>query len=232
MSHDKKIDEQATENRTTAGTHQQEGGEAGSGGEAPPGGPEEGADGRQRKGHLDLMRLRLSQDFARDVPTRKLLTTVPLRKPGRHEWVRTHPSPAYRFEIAMLHIKDEGDERYVVDGALMDSLGSEVVPVCLVPTMTRQGVLFVWPVRLPGADGRTNHWNESARDAADLARDRWIRLVANMQLGAYEVFESRAALPEPEWPDLPLEEILQKAFAGRVIDSHDHPVLRRLRGEL
>ena len=64
------------------------------------------------------------------------------------------------------------------------------------------------------------------------ARGRWIRLVPNMSLGAYEIYEASGEIPEPEWPELSLQEILQIAFKGRYITQDDHPVIRHLRGEL
>jgi hypothetical protein len=53
-----------------------------------------------------------------------------------------------------------------------------------------------------------------------------------MSLGAYDVRVATAPLPDPEWPVLGFDAILELAFRGRVIDSLDHSVLRRLRGEL
>ncbi len=39
-------------------------------------------------------------------------------------------------------------------------------------------------------------------------------------------------LPGPEWPQESLGELLKIAFkGGKLIDSVDHPVLKRLRGE-
>jgi hypothetical protein len=37
-------------------------------------------------------------------------------------------------------------------------------------------------------------------------------------------------LSDPVWPDKPLPEIMQIAFRDRVVDSENHPVVRRLRG--
>jgi hypothetical protein len=39
-------------------------------------------------------------------------------------------------------------------------------------------------------------------------------------------------MPEPVWPDVPFSGLVHIAFKGRVIDTLDHPVVRRLRGEL
>ena len=45
---------------------------------------------------FDLAKLRVPQDFLAETPVKKLLTTVPVRKPGPQDFVRVHPSAAYR----------------------------------------------------------------------------------------------------------------------------------------
>jgi hypothetical protein len=59
---------------------------------------------------------------------------------------------------------------------------------------------------------------------------RWVRVKANMSLGAYEIFEAEASIPDPEWPDVPFQELLRIGFRDRLIDRLDHPVIKRLRG--
>jgi hypothetical protein len=98
--------------------------------------------------------------------------------------------------------------------------------------ITRTGAVFLWPVRLPGADGKVDEWSRTALESADMAVKGWVRVTANMALGAYEVWQATGTVPPPEWPDLPLKEILRIAFKGRLIDTLDHPVLRKLRGEV
>ena len=180
---------------------------------------------------FDPSRLRLSQNFADSVGAKKALLTVPIRKPGRQDFVRVHPDQTYRLETAVLELKEER-ETYLVDPSLWHELPGEVVPKVLFTTINRQGVLILWPVRLPGEDGRHDQWNQSALMAAEMAQSRWIRLAANMGLGAYDVFEAVSGLPDPEWPDIAFEEILRVAFKDRFITSLDHPVVRRLRGEV
>jgi hypothetical protein len=58
----------------------------------------------------------------------------------------------------------------------------------------------------------------------------WERISANMNLGAYDIFEAAGNLSEPEWPDLSLQQIIQIAFKGRYIDRLDNPVILRLNG--
>ena len=182
-------------------------------------------------GVADLSRLRLSQNFAAAIGVKKALLTVPVRKPTRQEFVRVHPDPTYHVQVALIELRDEG-EVYVVEQDICAELPGEVVPKVLFTAMTRQKVVFLWPIRLPGEDGRLDPWNRSALDAADLATRQWVKVVSDRALGAYGVFEATGNLPDPEWPEVSFEELVRVAFKGRVISSLDHPVLRRLRGEV
>jgi len=92
--------------------------------------------------------------------------------------------------------------------------------------------LFVWPVKLPDQDGKLDSWNNSALEASKLAEDNWVRVSANQSLGAYEVHAATGDFPEPKWPDLSFEQILEIAFKGKFISNFDHPVLKKLRGEI
>ena len=175
--------------------------------------------------------LRLSQDFTANVGVKKLITTVPTRRPHRQEFVRVHPDPAYRMETKALELKDDR-ELYLVDPSLWGELPQDLAPRLLVTTISRQGVVFIWPLRLPGDDGRLDAFGRSALEAAGFATQRWVKIVANMKLGAYEVYTAEGALPDPEWPTLTFTKLLQIAFKDRSIRDVDHPVLQRLRGEV
>jgi hypothetical protein len=100
----------------------------------------------------------------------------------------------------------------------------------VVTVINRQGVLSLWCLKLPDPGGRRDDWSRSALEAADVAMKRWVRLRPNMNLGAYEIHEAQDKIPDPEWPSVPFPEILHIAFRDRLIDSVDHPVLKRLRG--
>jgi hypothetical protein len=180
---------------------------------------------------FDLARLRLSQNFSEMVGVKKALLTVPVKKPGRQDFVRVRPGDDWRLETAVLELKEER-ETYLIDPALWQELPGEIIPKVLFTTINRQGVLTLWPIRLPGEDGRHDEWNRSALEAAEMAGKRWIRVAANMSLGAYEVYEAIGNIPEPNWPEVAFKEILKIAFKDRFIRTTDHPVIRRLRGEV
>jgi hypothetical protein len=179
----------------------------------------------------DLGALRLSQDFGGTLGVKKVLLTVPIKKPAKEWFIRTNS--ALRIETCVLELKDDR-ETYLVAPALWPELASESTfgPRALYVAMNRQNVAFVWPIRLPGPDGKIDDWNRSALEAAAMAETKWVRVASNMALGAYEVCTASAEWPEPDWPDLPLNEILRIAFKGKVIDSLNHPTLKRLRGEV
>jgi hypothetical protein len=174
--------------------------------------------------------LRLAQNFTETVGVKTLLTTIPVRKPLRQDFVRVRPDAAYRWApVGLLELKEYG-ETYLIAPSMADALAGEFSPVTLHTAITRQSVLFLWPVKLP-TDGRQSAWHTSAAEAAEKAMDHWVRVSANMNLGAYEVALATATLPEPEWPNLAPEEILRIAFRDHMIDREDHPVVRRLRGD-
>lgn len=182
---------------------------------------------------FDLSKLRLSQDFVASAGIKKILTTVPTRKPSKEWFVQTHPDQNYRIQTYVIELKEDS-ETYLVVPELWPNLSMETTfsPRLLITSINRQGVLFLWPIRLPSADGRHDEWSRSALEAASLASGRWVRVVANMGLGAYESFEAAGQWSAPEWTELPFQQILKMAFKDRLIDRIDHPILKRLRGEL
>ncbi len=181
---------------------------------------------------FDISRLRLSQDFVAAAGVKKILNTIPCRKPSKEWFVQTHPNEAYRIQTCVIELREDS-ETYLVDPSLWHELASESTfsPRGLITSINRQGVLFLWPIRLPGSDGRLDEWSRSAMEAATLAAGKWVRVQSNMSLGAYEVFEAAGQWAAPEWPDMPFQQLLKIAFKDRFIDGLGHPILKRLRGE-
>ena len=181
---------------------------------------------------FSLESLRLSQNFDEAVGVTKRLTTVPVRKPNRQEFVRVRPGDEWRLDTAVFDYKEER-ESYLVAPDLWPDLSDDVTHRRLVLTMNRQGVLAIWPLKLPGFDGRLDAWSKSALAAAELAEADWVKLQANMSLGAYEVLTGAKDLAEPIWPEgYDLEAIFDIAFKDFRIDTLDHPAIQRLHGKI
>jgi hypothetical protein len=174
--------------------------------------------------------LRLSQAFTETVGVKKLLTTVPVRKPSPQDFVRVHPGPEYRDNFPIIELKDEREE-YIVTASLVPELSGELVTKTLFTAINRQGTLFFWPVRLPSPDGKNLDWWRSGREAAELAMRDWVRVKANMNLGAYDILKAETVMSEPEWPELGFWDLIKIAFRDHLITTTDHPVIKRLRGQ-
>jgi hypothetical protein len=179
---------------------------------------------------FDPENLRLDQNFAEGIGVKKLLTTIPVRKPGQQDFVRVHPAPPYRLTAGIIELKEDR-EIYLVSPKIAPHIPGEFIPAMLYTAINRQDVVFIWPVKLPSLDGRHNEWQRSVAEAAELAMTGWVRVKANMALGAYEIFEAKSSIADPEWPTLGFSELLKIAFRDRLVDRLDHPVLKRLRGE-
>jgi hypothetical protein len=147
---------------------------------------------------FDLTKLRLDQSFVESAGVRKLLTTIPVRKPNPQDFIRVNSAPEYRAALAIIELKDDR-EIYLVPPSIAIDLPGEYAMTTIYVAINRQGVTFLWPV-------------------------------ANHSLGAYEMFEAASTIPDPEWPELPFQELLRIGFRDRLIDRLDHAVVKRLRG--
>lgn len=180
---------------------------------------------------IDIEKLKLPQNYADMAGAEKITTRIPGRKPRRQEFIRVNPDENYQLTTGIVELKDE-QEVYLVDPDMLGELTGEWIPVRLVTTISRQGVLMLWPLKLPTEDGKINPWHASALEAAELAKKYWIRIVANRALGAYEVYKAVGELPEPEWPNLSFAEMVEIAFKDHYIVDSDHVVVQRLRGQV
>ena len=145
---------------------------------------------------FDLASLRLNPSFLETAGVKKLLTTVPARRPNPQDFVRVHPSPEYRADFALIDLKDERED-YLVRPEVLPDLAGEVVFKTIFTAINRQGVVFLWPVRLPAPDDRKTEWPRSAREGAELAITQWVRLKANMSSAPTRSPWRRASWPIP-----------------------------------
>jgi hypothetical protein len=185
------------------------------------------------KNPFDLGQLRLSQDFTSSFGVKKILSTVPVRRPEKSWWAQVHPSREdYWVDLFVLDHKSE-NEHYLVSPDLWPELSGEplFVPFRLALAVNRQGGVFLWPGRLPALEGKMNLWWESNLVAMERATTAWVRVTSNQSLGIYEITEASGFKDEPKWPTESLQELIDVAFKGRKIDSWDHPMLKQLRGE-
>jgi len=76
------------------------------------------------------------------------------------------------------------------------------------------------------------NWWKSSREAAAMAVHDWVRIKSNMNLGAYEIYKAVDTMSKPDWPQLGFWELIKIAFRDHLVDRIDHPVIKRLRGQV
>lgn len=177
----------------------------------------------------DLTEFALTETFG-ETAAKKALITVPVRKPSREAFVRTHPDPERWKPFSLVELKEVG-KIYLLSPSVGETLlemGETVlIRAQLVQSIDRKGNVFFWPLRL---SDRESTWHSSAQRAAELAKNRWVRVQANMAAGAYDAFVAENQEVSPVWPEESYSDLLKLAFEGKVITTMDHPVLLELRG--
>jgi len=159
----------------------------------------------------------------------KVVTHIAITKPGNTTFFRVHPDPEWTFDVITYDDKG-GQEVYVVSPEVVSVFGKTARSVRLYLAIDRSQNLFLIPLPLPDSDGKWDQWHQSRSVALKLAQEQWVRIQANQKSSSYDVMVAKGDLPEPEWPSCSLEEILVKAFQGRVIEDENHPVVRSLLG--
>jgi hypothetical protein len=180
---------------------------------------------------FDLKKLTLPQNF-QDMPgAKKLWTKIPVRKPSKTEFFRVLGDDKYTASMAIIELKEE-NETYLIHPELYPDLGEFIAPVQVCVVMTRMGALLIWCPKLP--QERRNAWHDTAMQAAELATSKWICMRANMHAGCYDILEATGKLPEPEFPtaDLTFTRMLEIAFRDFYVDSLEHPLVKRLSGQV
>lgn len=175
-------------------------------------------------GNLDA--LKIDQDYSQKAPAKKLLVTIPVKKPDKQAFVRVCPEPEQSIHVGLIQVKQRS-ETYLVTPNLLSDLSKEIVACKIFLSTTRNGELFLWPVVFPSE----NAWHRSAMQAVDTAKTKWVRVVTNHSIPGYELLSPYDKLPDPEWPDMPFNDILRIAFSNRIIESVDHPIVKELRGQ-
>jgi hypothetical protein len=159
------------------------------------------------------------------------LHSVPVGKPK--DFFRTVTDHSYRRRTEIYVHKPEGviEEITYVIGPTMRGKIPEARPCTLVTVVYRDGTPRLWPVKHPKAGERDNDAWVTARAAARVGMDRWVKLV-----WVGRAYQTREALPgyapDPDFSKLPqFDELVRLAFGeGGIIKDESHPIFRELFG--
>jgi hypothetical protein len=162
-------------------------------------------------------------------------TTLPLKptfgKMNKHRFCRVHPGAEFKFRCLLVDDK-ENSETYLAASNMAGHLGSLATPKTIRVAVDNSGVPKL--IAEPDVDpsGRRNLWQSSYKEAIKQAETDWVRVEANMQAGQYEITKSTNDLGDPRWPKRSIDELINDAFAGRIIDSPEHPYIRQIQGRI
>jgi hypothetical protein len=157
----------------------------------------------------------------------KTQTIIPVRKPSKMQFVHAHPSPDYRADDMPTITDEKTGEIYLLssDLELPVDIANKVDMLSLATAITAEGSLFLWFYK-----NTTNSWHESARIAIRQATQRWVRVSSDKSSNGYLLEFPMVDPPAPVWPELTFTQILEKAFGSRFIESLNHPLVQKLRG--
>jgi hypothetical protein len=182
---------------------------------------------------FDPMSLGISTDYAAAISAQASTKPVELRKPNDQEFFRTSPHQHQRLLVGAIADKQDMSKLYVVHPSLLDEVRLRFpkhVRICeLVLTQSLVGAANLWGV--PLSEDRGGSWNSTQREACHKGQSQWTNMAAGR--GQYDVTTIKNSR-EVDWISFPpLSEILRQALSdGRLIDSMDHPLLRKLGGEI
>jgi hypothetical protein len=168
-----------------------------------------------------------------------LLTALPvIRIADANDFVRIHPSeddywsPEFCFVSVPIH-GDKRDQPHLIEEDLaMTYLSANRVKRFRLALATKPyDVMFLCIVPTQNVD---NPWNDSALKAIEKAKANWVQVSSRKAEGVegYKTDLARDvdAFPPPKWTKHTLEEVIKTTFNGAMIESDDHPALRRLIG--
>jgi hypothetical protein len=178
---------------------------------------------------FDIESLRIPVEYNRQCDVKKLLVTVPVKKPNKSIFFRVRDDVEGAFHAFVLEIKEAG-ETYLLTPQVAAILPEFARPSKLHVAIDRNGNTFIIPVPLPGEDGKRNQWHESLAHGVERSKFKWVRMAANMSAGAYDLYEAQGGIADPVWTEHTIGQLIEIAFKGKVIADENHPVVAALFG--
>jgi hypothetical protein len=153
------------------------------------------------------------------------------------DFVRLHPDEDYWSpELCFVMVPIKGAKRdslhLIEEDLAMRFLPSgKVLRFRLALASKPLDVFFLCRVPTRNLD---NSWNRDNVAGCEQAKKLWTQATSREQeaIDGYCLDFARDpdAFPEPKWPEQPLSDLIDRAFAGRTIVNEDHPALLRLIG--
>lgn len=178
-----------------------------------------------------ILSMRLPASELAGVATKLVRPKITVDRPPNDQFFMVKEGQDYWVPFGLLQVERTSSSYYLVaPGTVRDWMLEEGIKsffdcvLCL--AVTRHGEPRVWPLKQTD-----NSWHTTAREIAEMAKKSWVKLISDQTAGYYVAGMASNQNKEPAWPEESFSEILEKAFAGRIIDSLDHEVIKELRGD-
>jgi len=157
---------------------------------------------------------------------------------GANDFVRLHPDEQnyWSDELCFVNVPIQGQKQNTLhlideDLAVQYLPSGKIQRFRLALASKPHDVFFLCHVPTQNQD---NPWNVSNLRACKQAKTKWVEATSRKAEGveSYKIRFTRDndAFPEPKCPTQSLDELIETAFTGRMIDHEDHPALKRLIG--
>ena len=170
----------------------------------------------------------MDQDYARLSVVKKIDAGIHIGKPKPTWFFRINPAQDQAGALR-LH-KESSDSFYALRPGVDFGISDFGKNFLIFTAINREGEVFLLPTKLPDESGKLDPCSHSMREAAELAKEKWVRLAFNPGRKNYDIFVAEDPLGEPTWPEGDINKRVQVAFKGRFISDKDHPIVRGLRG--
>ncbi|MFA6015449.1 MAG: hypothetical protein WC742_10315 [Gallionellaceae bacterium] len=180
-------------------------------------------------GPLNIAGMRLTLGYGESFSVKKLLVTVPVKKPGKTVFFRVRDGAEWEFPALILTIK-ETNESYLVTREIAETIPGLVRGEMLYLSVDRNANPILINVPLPDDTGRRNNWHESLLQAVIYSKTQWVRVSANMSAGCNNVQFATNIPDEPHWPEQSMDQLVEIAFRGKIITDISHPLIQGLLG--
>ena len=167
-----------------------------------------------------------------------LQTGLPISKMSEaKDFVRLRPDEAYWSpELCFVNVPIKGAKRdslhLIQEDLAMRFLPSGKIQRFRLALASKPNDVF-FLCRIPTRN-LDNPWNKDNVGGCEKAKKLWTQATSRGEEGVDGYFVEFArdpdVFPEPKWPEQPLSDLIDRAFAGRMIDIEDHPALLRLIG--
>lgn len=187
---------------------------------------------------LDLSKLKIQPGTAGIIKTAPVLKTIRVKRPDNTAFFRIRAGPEWVADYPIFSAKGTDKEKYLVYPEFQQELierNSLSIVRFYFGIEWGSNVMFLTDVGIQtNEDGTLNSYHRSRAELYEMGKEKWISISANLDLGAYVATEAKSKIPDPAWPPKPenIDEAVQIAFKNNVIDNENHPILKKLRGEI